>query len=63
MKENGYSELLLAEEVVTRHCVSARIIQKQQFDTEDHRGEGGRIFILRMGGSLLKFLYLSSYLI
>lgn len=39
MKENGCSKLLLAE-VATQHRVSGRIIQKQQFDTEDHRGEG-----------------------
>lgn len=36
MKENGCSKLLLAEEVATQHRVSGRIIQKQQFDTEDH---------------------------
>lgn len=62
MKENGCSKLLLAE-VATQHRVSGRMIQKQQFDTEDHRGEGVRIFILEMGGSLLKLLYLASYLI
>lgn len=39
MKENGCSKLLLAE-VATQHRVSGRMIQKQQFDTEDHRGEG-----------------------
>lgn len=50
MKENGCSKLLLAEEVATQHRVSGRKIQKQQFDTEDHWGEGVRIFILRMGG-------------